>query len=291
MNIAEQVAALKPLIGKLPANKQDFARSLVQQFERRGTLNDRPGPSGLSQMDYIGRLLAQASTDKPEPQTAEVGDFGGVIALFKAAKAKLKFPKITLQVQGEAVILKLAGQQSKAPGAVYVVSEGGYGNATFYGRISPEGIFEQSGRAQAKLETTFGLSLVDLLRDLAKEPIKVVQAQAQLTGNCIFCNKHLTDDRSKAAGFGPVCAEKWNLYEAWKVAAKVGPQTLATAVPSKRKRYGKQVEIEEQAYHLVHPINEYEAQLFEEEEKAREEEVNHSSNEDCRYIYRTARTA
>ena len=212
MNLAEQVQSLKAVIGNLPAGKQSFASSLIQQFERRRSLSPNQTP-------YIASMLAQATTPKVAA-VASVGDMHGVIALFKKAGQKLKFPKITLQVQDEPVILKIAGPRSATPGSINVVSEGGFGVATFYGRISPEGEFTLSGRAADKLNSGFGAALVTLLRILATDPIKVVQEQAKLTGHCIFCNKHLTDARSKAAGFGPVCADKWDLGAEWKAAAK-----------------------------------------------------------------------
>ena len=250
MNLAEQVQTLKANLGNLPTGKQSFASSLIQQFERRRSLSPNQTP-------YIESMLAQATSPKPAAVVQSLGDFGGVIALFKKAGQKLKFPKITLQVEGEAVILKMAGPRSSTPGSINVVSEGGFGVATFYGRISPQGEFVQGGRASDKLNGVFGSALVTLLRVLASDPIKVVQEQARLTGHCIFCNKHLTDARSKAAGFGPVCADKWDLGAEWKAAAKNAAAEEEVYVSAAPKKDGLD--------DLFDIANEYEAQLAEEE--------------------------
>jgi hypothetical protein len=63
--------------------------------------------------------------------------------------------------------------------------------------------------------------LVALLERFAKEPAKVASEFGRATGRCCFCNAALTDARSTAVGFGPVCAETWSLKDQWKVAASV----------------------------------------------------------------------
>ena len=55
------------------------------------------------------------------------------------------------------------------------------------------------------------LALVELLRHLAEDPAKAAGEAGRLTGSCCFCGLALTDARSTGVGYGPTCAEKWQL--------------------------------------------------------------------------------
>ena len=46
---------------------------------------------------------------------------------------------------------------------------------------------------------------------LLQDPLQAAKSSAALSGICTFCGAELTDDRSKQAGYGPVCAENFNL--------------------------------------------------------------------------------
>jgi len=55
-----------------------------------------------------------------------------------------------------------------------------------------------------------------LLSELAKDPIKVAKEHGKLSGKCCFCNKALTDEKSTAAGYGPVCSKHYHLEDQYK---------------------------------------------------------------------------
>jgi len=165
----------------------------------------------------------------PKPAVS-VGSFSGVIALFNAAKAHLKYPKITLVCEGKKIILSVAGSGSKTPGSVNVAGEGQYPNRVWYGRVSPEGAWVPSNSGAA-IQT----ALTSLLKEFGENPAGVAKAHGKLTGNCCFCNKVLgkgEDKRSIGVGFGPVCAEHYGLKAEWNKGAAELEATLATPAPA-----------------------------------------------------------
>jgi hypothetical protein len=213
MNLQEQVAQLQNALPKLKANDQDFAISLIASFKKYKKLSPKQEP-------WIGKLLERATTPAflvvaSSPAAVEVGSFEGVIALFAKAKAHLKFPKITLLCLGKPVTLAVAGAASKAAGSINVMGEGQYPNRAFYGRVSPEGVWTPSFKTSPEMLE----ALTVLLTKFSAQPARVAKEHGKLTGHCCFCNKGLTDEKSLAAGFGPVCADHYGLKTEWKLAA------------------------------------------------------------------------
>jgi hypothetical protein len=237
MNLNESVNTLQSLLSNLKPNDAKFAADLIASFKKYGSLTPRQAP-------WIERLIVRAQTPAPifsaplaaaeAPAVVNVGGFDGVVALFNAAKAHLKFPKITLLVAGKQVKLSLLGAKSKFAGAVNITDGGKYPFAIWYGRVSPEGVFSPS----AKVEPEFTKALSDLLVEFSKNPARVAKEHGKLTGNCCFCNKVLglgEDKRSVAVGFGPVCADHYGLKAEWLsgVAKAEAKAELAAAAPLK----------------------------------------------------------
>lgn len=200
--------ALEAALPKLLTTKdRDFAMSLWQQWDRKGELSDE-------QMYWAEQMVDRAiNPQAAQREKIEVGSFAGVMALFAKAKQHLKFPKITLLVDGLPLQLSLAGERSKTPGQVNVTDGGPYGNSKWYGRVDANGTFEKSRNATPRVEA--------FLKEFSKSPAAVAKAHGQLTGRCCFCNAPLSDERSTAAGFGPVCARNYGLEAEWKASAGV----------------------------------------------------------------------
>lgn len=210
MELATQIQELTAVLPGLPASKMEFASSLISQYWRKRELSP-------AQLPWVGKLIAIAKGETPPAQT--VGDFAGVIALFRAAQSKLKYPKIRIQVDGRGIVLSVAGERSKAPGSINVAGEGSWDNREWYGRVSPDGRFDPS----RSITPEFSGALIPVLQELSSNPIAAVQRYGRLTGNCMFCGLTLSDPRSKAAGFGETCSQHWGLHEAWKTAVSRGP--------------------------------------------------------------------
>lgn len=88
---------------------------------------------------------------------------------------------------------------------------GGFHTGSFFGRIRQDGCFEPSGRCTDEI--------LETLREFSRDPADYAAAYGRRSGNCCFCYRPLTDERSLAAGYGPVCAENYGLKGQWKHAA------------------------------------------------------------------------
>lgn len=198
---------LKENLDFLSADDKKFAGSLLTQLEKRGDLSDRQWP-------WVEKLATRAEAAKsgvPDfTESIEVGDFGGVIALFDKASKNLKHPHIRLQLpSGAQLSLNVAGKSSSRPGCVNLTDGKPFGRNTWYGRVNPDGRWEPS----RSISDDVGVSLMVLLTKLASDPAGVAAEHGRLTGRCCFCGGGLTDERSTALGYGPQCAKNFGL--AW----------------------------------------------------------------------------
>jgi Family of unknown function (DUF6011) len=182
--------ALAVLADKCQSN--NFAQSLLSQHKSRGL--------STNQWNWVHVLAVETMQKEAakEDTAVDIGQMTGVVALFDVAKTHLKFPKIRLQCGDQTGIkLSIAGQRARFPGSINVVTE----NKEFVGRIQRDGRYE--GRQLP--------GLVELLKRFAAEPAKVASEYGRLTGSCCFCGIDLTDERSTAVGYGPICAKHYDM--------------------------------------------------------------------------------
>ena len=125
----------------------------------------------------------------------------------KAAAAGLKRPRIRIDVPDVgSVSLAVAGEASRFAGSV-LVTAGHFGqdDRRFYGRI------EMQGDDVLHAASDCTPAVVRALVDLAQDPAAVATAYGKRTGACCFCGIELSDARSVAMGYGPICAENFGL--------------------------------------------------------------------------------
>ncbi len=139
---------------------------------------------------------------QPKPaQTGEaVGDLSTFTRIFEKAATHLKKPRLTIMDdEGHSLCIYVAPSTSVNAGCIYVKS----GDRThYYGKINTAGKFVSSDAPA---------SIAAYLRKFAQNPEAEAARYGKLTGRCCFCAKQLTDSRSTEVGYGPQCAEKWNL--------------------------------------------------------------------------------
>jgi hypothetical protein len=192
MNLSEAIVTLAE-----KSKGNTFAESLVQQFRNRGSLSPK-------QEFWAIKLANEANEAKPENRESATLDFEPIRSLFQYAGSRLKWPKISLSdATGRPVVLSLSGPRSKYPGTVNVTDGGRYGENTWYGRIGTDGVFQGSRNAD--------IVITDTLKAFSADPAGMASAYGKRTGNCCFCRKGLTDDRSVSVGYGPVCAGHYRL--------------------------------------------------------------------------------
>lgn len=169
-----------------------FAHSLVTQYNNRGSLSPR-------QWEAAERMLAKldANAEAREAGKKDGIDLSRIKALFETAmKSGLKRPKLRLG----RVMLSLASQTSRNPGAVYVKDTD---TRDYLGKVM-DGTFTPSF---AGTQANVGDELVAL----AKDPLAKVVEHGKLSGHCACCGRELTDPESVDRGVGPVCATRWGL--------------------------------------------------------------------------------
>lgn len=174
----------------------NFANSLADSYVNRGW-----SPVQKSWAHY---LVVRAMTPaEPKPVTAS--GLEPIVTMFESASKKRKYPKIEFQLaygddEVKVIQLSRSGPMSKRPGTINVTDGRPFGQNVWYGRIDTDGT------------TTIGNEWVlDFLRDFAQDPINKAREYGKETGNCCFCGKRLTHDRSVENGFGPICAENYGL--------------------------------------------------------------------------------
>jgi len=197
--ISIAIKELNEKIDNLETKDQNFAASLVRQFNKNGCLSVKQEP-------WVYTMLARAKGEcqTQVPKTEDVGSMDKLMSMFAKAGLKLKHPAIVLQVKNHVVRMSV-GKRGKGEGQLNVTDGQPFGMNKWYGRVSAEGVWTQG---QAYPETN---DVRSLLLDMSNNPVATAQAYGHLTGRCCFCNRSLTDDNSTEVGYGPVCAEHFGL--------------------------------------------------------------------------------
>lgn len=109
---------------------------------------------------------------------------------------------------GHVVKFARAGNRSRNPGRINITDGLPFGDNTWYGYIDLRGHWFIPNNVRALAEFQMVHDLVD---KFAADPETVAAQHGKVTHQCCFCNQELTDDRSKEAGYGPVCARHYGL--------------------------------------------------------------------------------
>jgi hypothetical protein len=198
---------LESALPKLSEKDRSFANSLLGGFKKYKGFTP-------NQQKWVDILVDRAEAGPPVPLVGDVGNFAGVYKLFEVAKQHQKFPKLHLQVAGQPVVLSVAGPNSQYPGQINVTDGGPFGNNKWYGRVNRDGEWTVCQREYPEIG-----EVAKLLKTLGEDPAGVAAQYGSVTGYCCFCHRPLSDEKSVAVGYGPVCAEKWGLKDAWKKSA------------------------------------------------------------------------
>lgn len=147
--------------------------------------------------------MAQSATD------TRLTGFDAIPALMGRIKdSGNKFPKVRLAFADRALVLTVAGDRARYPGAVNLTDGARYPEAQFYGRVMPTGDFEPGTAARA-LDPALKAALWATLSRLRNgDAEKVFSEYGHEFGCCCMCGRELTNPESVALGIGPVCREK-----------------------------------------------------------------------------------
>lgn len=173
-----------------------FPRSLARKFERYN-LSDE-------QIAWLHVMAVESQQPQPEPVAC---DTSGIQELFDNTDSRLRFPKIHLEcnlgeLANQPVVFAKAGARAQYPGSINVTDGGPYRNNKWFGRIV-DGQFEPSRRCPE--------GIVSFVKAFSKDPARIAAEYGRRTGNCCFCRRALTDERSTQVGYGPICADNFGL--------------------------------------------------------------------------------
>lgn len=195
-SLVEKLASLKE---KMSVRDIEIAGSLVMGYNRYGRLTDK-------QINLVNAIITRIENPVKLPDTVRI-DAQKIFSMMTAALATVKRVKVELRTStGQRLVCKIAGPTSKYAGQIMISDGGPFGAAMFFGRIQENGEFLPTQKATQPV--------IDLIKEFSADPEVVAANYGRLTGSCCFCKKTLDDDRSKAVGYGPICAKRFNLP--WK---------------------------------------------------------------------------
>lgn len=183
---------------KLPEKDREFATGIANSVSMKRYASEK-------QRYWLVRLCERAHGQERVAERHDVGDLAAINAMFDRAGKNIKWPAVVLGEGAHAIRLSVAGPTAKAPGSINVTTDGPFASRIWFGRITQDGKFTTNPRVEVKSHVT------DMLREFAKEPVRVASHHGRRTGNCCFCSRELRTKESLTVGYGPICAERFGL--------------------------------------------------------------------------------
>jgi hypothetical protein len=201
MNVAE----LNWLMANAP--RSSFAKSLLDQIDRRGELSDK-------QIAVVTRIISEQDEPKAQPL-----DFSNIVVFFDRAIAKgAKKPVIRTSIDGNLFRFSLAPVHGKNAGCIYVKLMADH-EWLYQGKIDAQGRFFPI-RETSK-------DNIALLERANSDFSGSVSSYGHHTGSCGYCGLELKDPVSIALAYGPICADNYGLPHNETVAKMVRPELFA----------------------------------------------------------------
>ena len=170
----------------------DFASSLVQQYDRKRSLSDR-------QLDAAERMLAKIAANQAANQAAKAAapsvDLTRVHAMF--AKAMASGHKRPVY-RAAGLALSLAPLSGRNAGSIYVKDDE---TGDYLGKVTEDLRFNPLRTAPEWA--------AEALSRIARDPSTAAVEYGRETGRCSCCGRELTNPDSIALGIGPICKDRW----------------------------------------------------------------------------------
>ena len=173
----------------------DFASSLVQQYDRKRALSDK-------QLDAAERMLtkvaanraAKAARDEARTQVP-VERLSAIHLMFgRAMDAGQKRPVY----RAAGLVLSLAPLSGRNSGSIYIKDAE---TGDYFGKID-EHLVYRAVRAAPEWAA-------EALSRIARDPSTAAVEYGRETGRCSCCGRELTNPDSIALGIGPICKDRW----------------------------------------------------------------------------------
>jgi len=152
-----------------------------------------------------------------------------IVKLMHTAKLHIAWPKIRLHslinngIKDEELTIQLsvAGNKAQFPNSINITDGKPYGESKFYGRILVD------GQLKLRIESDIIEHELELF---AENPAGYAKLYSDVTGNCMFCSRLLTDPQSVVVGYGPVCAAHYGLPHG-NIETKVAKELAQVEMP------------------------------------------------------------
>ena len=144
-------------------------------------------------LNHYSVCLAQSAVLSPERTSTSI-PLPKILKVLKKGKAsELKHVLVKMQDNKDVIV------SFRAEGKRFYVT--GKRKSEVYGDIGADGKFKPTARVNDKI--------LKIIREVEKDPVAYARSHGLKTGRCCCCGRKLTDPRSMAAGYGPVCAENF----------------------------------------------------------------------------------
>ena len=196
-----------------------FLRSVRHQLDMKGSLSEK-------QWTMVAKIRDKVLAPPKPKETIQVNEISKVLEFlnrvpnFSSIRVAMSVP-IAGGSSGNAdwfLKMYVATDKSKFEGQLQLLvscdPDFQYGKE-YLGRVDLNGLFFPHFR-YSNVQLDFEKQAikdeaVKTLNAIALDPEKVVREFGQLTGQCSFCKRRLSDDISKAYGYGKHCAKKYQL--------------------------------------------------------------------------------
>ena len=189
-------------------NKSMFLSSVREKFFQYGSVTPNQAKAVVDAYTKLSHKVDYTKGKPPEAEERLEGSLAPMLVMFQFAAKHIKKPKIGVRVStGELLRIKQAhGERWKGWFAI-TEYHGTIGNG-WVAMLSPEGDWVPNRR---HADQSFVQRAKQTVEQFLVDPVQAATAYGNQIGHCCFCSKELTDERSKAVGYGPVCASHFHL--------------------------------------------------------------------------------
>lgn len=204
-NCGDDVEKLRANLVNLTPKNVEFCNKLIAWWDAKKWLSE-------GQLKWV-RIYADRKDDLVKLQDeAEEGikiktAMTKLNSMFDEASNHLKYPGVTVQLPEVGQVLIATPYYGRKPDGEIEVStrRGSTGKWIYRGSVIDDRFYP------ANKNFATPQAILDLINEVAEDPINTAIKYGKLTGCCCFCNSGLEDERSVSMGYGPVCAKNWGL--------------------------------------------------------------------------------